>query len=1020
MIFEGCEVEHNNAMVNEYFNRSIITVKQRKYLKQVLIRSLLFLYLGWCFLHGNSCFAHAGLRISSQEQIWPPEGNRAIFPVTRDTWVSAVGNEKDGSNGGAKRLKVKGQQEFSLMDIDPKELKGKLISGALLHLRSASPGKAPLKRLGVSSIASPWFEGTATRYRKQMGSSSFNWAEHPKRSWSYEGSTLMDVIFGRGHTIWKFADATPPDNGGWQTVAVDPDVVAAKIAGLSSGFCIYDEVGNEWSFKKGKFAYTYFPNRFLYSRESKRSAPWLEVWTNGKDTIPPEGLSKLSVDTTGMPAGEAVVEWATPVDRGGSKTFGFHVRYEKQGSNKPIPRYLIPKAGKPGEVVRMHIQDIGFNAGEEIVMTIRPVDGAGNVGTPFRKNIRLSSGTSMPPVPAPGIIASPYDREELHVGGLKVNVIDPLFKIDPQNGRFVPDVQRGVYSANSDLLLRKGQIQLHSARNETIAFQVALTGRANKIHVEYEFASHPRMKPKIHQFAYVETGKKNWLQQSILPDPLLPLQSTFSIPSTEGVVKIPYQKAHALLCELYVPHDEPSGVKKGMLRIWVGDERLELGVNLTVWNFTLPNKLSFIPEMNAYWTVDPTQSYDYYRVAHEHRTCINRLPYNWGGAPSFAPPWKDNKFDWSIWDREVGPLLDGSAFKDLPRKGEPVDVFYLPFSENWPVSLFDHYRPSYWADEAFTRSYVEELRNAFRKFARHCAQKKWRTPIFQFYLNNKVYYRTKYNKSSAPWIFDEPVNTQDFWALRWYGLLFKNATAKAVGDAKFWYRGDISYSQFGRNMLWGIMDVEYFGGNNLQKIRMKHDERILHGRSYFAEYGTANKIVDSNLQPVLWCLSAWANGAMGVLPWQTIGSKNSWKKGEQTALFYPHPDGPFPSVRLKAFTQGQQLVEYLTLLSASFDLPRDVVAAWLKNRLRLNPEISKSSESDAGTARFNDVTPLDIWKLRIVLGEMLDRAAPTYRRSWVDWKTPAWDPEHLPGIGYVSPAPEVKSAKPDCDDFNPW
>ena len=31
-------------------------------------------------------------------------------------------------------------------------------------------------------------------------------------------------------------------------------------------------------------------------------------------------------------------------------------------------------------------------------------------------------------------------------------------------------------------------------------------------------------------------------------------------------------------------------------------------------------------------------------------------------------------FDWTLWDRQVGPLLDGSAFADLPRAHEPANT----------------------------------------------------------------------------------------------------------------------------------------------------------------------------------------------------------------------------------------------------------------------------------------------------------------------------------------------------------
>ena len=43
-----------------------------------------------------------------------PRPETVRLDVTRDTWVSEVGAEADGNNGGASRLKVKGYQEMSL------------------------------------------------------------------------------------------------------------------------------------------------------------------------------------------------------------------------------------------------------------------------------------------------------------------------------------------------------------------------------------------------------------------------------------------------------------------------------------------------------------------------------------------------------------------------------------------------------------------------------------------------------------------------------------------------------------------------------------------------------------------------------------------------------------------------------------------------------------------------------------------------------------------------------------------
>lgn len=957
--------------------------------------------------------------IQAPRPAWPPEGRKIKCPVTRDTWVSSVGEEKDGSNGGAKRLKVKGNQEYILFDIDPSPLKRKIVTGALLHIRSASLRKAPLARLGTSTLASEWIEGNSKHYKPQVGSSCFNQAGYKRQNWAYPGSTLMDVTFGRGHTIWKFAECTKPDQYGWQTCAVDADVVAARIAGLSYGFCLYDEVGSVWSIKNGQFQFTYFPNRYCYSRENSRSASWFEVWVDGTDTIPPDSVTSIRVDNKRFPPGEALVLWNTPKDFGGGKTLGFQVSYERDGHVEQIPRYLIPMAGKQGQEVRMHIHDLPFRPGELVTVIIRPVDSSGNVGQPFIQTIKLSSNQRFPNIPELDIKTSPPDKNLPAVGGLKVGVVDLLDKIDPKNGKMIPARKEGYKGGNHLFSARKKNIRLQAARNETVSFQLNLEGKAQNISVVYRFDDNPNLKPKIFQFAYVNVVNDRGKTVRVLPDPLVPLTGTCSIPSTAGRVRVPDQTNHSLICELYIPHKEPPGVKTGKLSISVGEERLELNVILTVWNFTLPNKLSFVPEMNAYGTAPLYNDYRYYRLAHEHRTCLNWLPYGWHGLPFFAPEWKGDDFSWSEWDQKVGPLLDGSAFKNLPRKNEPVDVFYLPFSENWPINIFDNYKPSYWADEAFTRQYREDMKKAFAAFAMHCDEKRWYNTIFQFYLNNKVYYRKKFHQSSAPWIFDEPVNTQDFWALRWYGILWHSAVDPVKGNAKMWYRGDVSYNQFSRNMLWGVMNVEYIGSNNFQKTRMKCDEQIIYGKSYFSEYGSANKIEDSNTQPVFWCIAAWSKGAIGVLPWQTIGTENSWKKADQTALFYPHASGPKSSVRLKVFTRGQQDVEYLELLCDILGKPRYDVAKWLRETIDLKSEIKKLFHADAGTARFEKGDSVQLWKLRNQVGNVLSNKAPIYKRSLVELERIRWDPKKLPMIGYTSVAPYVEPIRPDCDIFRP-
>ena len=102
--------------------------------------------------------------------------------VTRDTWVSEVGQEADGNNGGAPRLKLKSIQEMTLIDVDPAPLRGRVIAAAALHLKSA--GDPPLRRVTVGGIGAQWFEGSGTGYREQPGGATFRHRRHPDLPWS--------------------------------------------------------------------------------------------------------------------------------------------------------------------------------------------------------------------------------------------------------------------------------------------------------------------------------------------------------------------------------------------------------------------------------------------------------------------------------------------------------------------------------------------------------------------------------------------------------------------------------------------------------------------------------------------------------------------------------------------------------------------------------------------------------------------------------------------------------------------
>ncbi len=970
------------------------------------------------------------------------------LPITRDTWFSAVGNEADCNTGGSSRLKVKSIQEMSLVDFDPDALRGRVILGATLHVRLA--GSEVLHRMTVSSFSSPWVEGTASSYQPQAGSSTFNHARHPDTPWAFHGSDLTAVMLSQGGTIWRMADATPPDANRWQQVPVDPLVIAARVAGIGEGLLVFDDTGSEWTRQGEKFNYRVFPNRFFHSRQSgEANAPYLTIALGGADKQPPAAPKKLISRTEGFPLGEAWLWWDTPADAGPAGTLGFLVDVE----GRRLPQYLVPPACEPGKMVAMRLTDLdpataARGAGSGVRVSIRAVDAAGNVGSPLSQAVRLSSKRAEPlpgQTPKPFRGAAPLPK----LAGAEVAVLDPLDKVHPVSGAMIPKQPDEYLSANHLWSAEKKQVRLAAAGGEFVAFQIAFRGPARGVQPSLSFGPGSPIRAEFSEYRYVNS------KQGPLPDPIVPLStspedigggtrprtkranadgpgagapsygSAFNVPGG----KVAGQRHGSLLCEVYVPHEAKAGAHSGKLTLRAGGRALELDVPLWVWSFQLPDYLSFLPEMNCYGL--PAGERDYYRLAHKHRTVINRVPYSQSGHidDGCAPVWDGRRLDFAAWDRRFGQYFDGSAFDDLPRRGVPIEIFYLPLHENWPSTMEGNYNGDYWADRAFKPGYREAFVSVSQQMAEHFRDKGWSATIFQCYLNNKNNFkRNGWSRGSSPWLLDEPANFQDYWALRYFGEAFHEGVGRAgnaATKAKLMYRCDISRPEWQRNSLDHVLDYNVVGGRAFQKYhRIVYDRKRLFGQVVMP-YGTTNAIETSNMQPVGWSLDSWTRGGDGVLPWQTIGRDNSWQQADQLSIFYPGAPagqkGPVPSIRLKAYRRGQQDVEYLVLLAKATGEPRWAVGQSVRKVLKLagrHGGTGFTGGEDAGTTRYADLLPQDAWALRIRVAQELSKRKPKPSRWVVNLRTPPRDPAagapayvkgYVPDAGTVArPTPPVK------------
>lgn len=459
----------------------------------------------------------------------------------------------------------------------------------------------------------------------------------------------------------------------------------------------------------------------------------------------------------------------------------------------------------------------------------------------------------------------------------------------------------------------------------------------------------------------------------------MPKVATFHDPLVPAGFDAGVAEGDETFIDLHVPKDAPTGDLTGTVEI----KGESMPITITVWNFTLPDKLSYLPQMNAYGL--PNHQRDYYRLAHEHRVVLNQLPYGWTGKVDEPAPkiGGDGQWDWAKFDEEFGPLLDGSAFADLPRGTVPVDAFYLLLNESWPMKHDDHFKGGYWIEHAFDEAYWKQFRSAAAEIAKHFDARGWTEPMFEFYLNNKVYFKKDdWRKCTAAWIFDEPVHTQDFWAIRHYGREFWNAVAPHP-KVNLTYRADISRPQWQRDLLDHCVNVEVVSGV-LRTYWPRIQRRAQDCGNLYYMYGSANTIGTPNISNAAWCVESWALGADGVVPWNTIGKADAWQTPDELSVLYPTANGPVPSLRLKTFRAGQQLVEYLTQYCSVSGESRASVMAALRVMPGLSATLVKKNEEDAGKSQFGKDTQPAFEALRMRLGAFLNDKAPTPKERWHD------------------------------------
>ena len=858
------------------------------------------------------------------------------FNATRDVWISAYPGEETRNMGATDKLKLKGIQEMAILDFDLSSLKGKKIESARLYICDAVKDNK-LRKIGMSTVASQWVEGKSSGYLVDLigRGASFRYASYKRQNWAGEGSDLTDVIMGRGST-WQHHTELKREDGMWWSVDVASELIYALINDHSYGLLLMDESGQT------------FANNYVYSRESGFS-PYLIIDFSNTDNnkpLKPDVELVTSPENAHMEYGAVVLKISLKED-----LFAFDMFV----NNEKVPLWRIPRPEPPNTTQEIVVD--WLPPGQDVDIKISAVDKFGQSSEPAI--IKGHASVSLPRIAFPEY-SPPFgvkEKRRLTEEGerfVSVWAVPDVAKVDPVSGRIIEEADiEGFDRINPIWSSDEKQIMLAGIKGEIIGFQICIATDGKDIE-GLDF--------KVSSLINNEQGEISADRFNFYQEHYLKVKGKWypelAIPMKDGKINVNFfqnniagRKNQLIYIDLSIPDNIQAGIYTGTLSI-SGKEQLNgsLGITLDVKNIAMPKKLVFVPELNMYKGPGKTGSerfYSAHRIAHDHRSVINRVPYSQDGRvhADMIPEisyMKDGriKIDWMDYDRRLGPLFDGAAFKEGMRKGVPVEKFYLPFFENWPSDLASHYKyhpetkktseiitkhalESPTLNDALTGDYKKRFIDTIKEFVQHFKDRGWNQTEFQFYLNNKW----NWDGASSWWDLDEPVFYDDFMALRSYGSLFHQATGTRPGH--FIFRADISRLRWQHDWLNGILDRMYVQSDNF----FKYPERARHlreeGLIKFSVYGSLNDIDSSNQQSVMWCMKAFVEGADGVLPWQSLAGTKAFTIPNRNALIVDAREKLdidwVVSLRVKALRRGQQNAELLALLEEENGYQREQI-----------------------------------------------------------------------------------------------
>jgi hypothetical protein len=506
-------------------------------------------------------------------------------------------------------------------------------------------------------------------------------------------------------------------------------------------------------------------------------------------------------------------------------------------------------------------------------------------------------------------------------------------------------------------------VKIFGSRNEFVAFQVVIEKKSDNLHKIFVNATdltsdgaRIAAEPNIRLFKQIYVDQRDgWY-----PDPLEPLEilgaAPMELPDTRTALGA-RQKSQSVWVDVYIPHETPPGKYRGEIMVAhrATDKQAVLKLELEVGPLVLSDKLGLDVDLMNYgfvmfergWPdlVADSPRYraierEFFRLAHAHRMTFALVPYNHDGiipkgiAPVLAGSGNTTRVaDWSAFDARYGPVLSGQAFSDLPRSGQPVEHFFLPYNLMWPSDYANFGKPVYRTESVRVGA----------EYRRHLAEKGWTKPTYQIYYNQKEAY------GFFPFNLDEPTREKDMQALQQLAEIDQEAFPKK-GPVKVALRVDVGHllcknvppdrcskpSTMNDRVVPALdpwVSVWNFGSDHFFFNAQEGQRLKAEGKTVW--FYRAAEVIQSPLVRSVW--RGWQGFRYGVdgtcywnatdwVDWNTdkpFSDPYSFSAREdqgKSLLLYPGSkfgyDGPIPSIRFKAIRRGLQDFEYLKIIEA--------------------------------------------------------------------------------------------------------